>query len=51
MPTPCPLIAWWDTRRGKTVKEDKSSAAKGTLRLRVPAFSRDIACRISRSKR
>ena len=43
-------VTWWDTRRGKTVKEEKSSAAKGTLRLRVPAFSRDIACKISYSK-
>jgi hypothetical protein len=43
-------VTWWDTRRGKTVKEEKSSAAKGTLRLRVPAFSRDIACKISCSK-
>lgn len=43
-------ITWWDTRRGKTVKEAKSSAAKGTLRLRVPAFSRDVACKISYSK-
>ena len=44
-------VRWWDTRRGKTVKEERRSAAKGTLRLRVPAFSRDIACEIRRSKR
>jgi len=43
-------VTWWDTRLGKTVKETKSSAGQGTLRLRVPTFSRDIACKISLSK-
>ena len=41
-------VAWWDTRAGKTVKQEKSTAAQGTLRLGVPPFSADIACKITR---
>jgi hypothetical protein len=37
---------WWDTRLGRAVREDETAVSSGTLRLAVPAFSRDIACRV-----
>lgn len=39
-------VQWRDTREGKIVGEERPSRSAGVLRLAVPAFSRDIACRI-----
>jgi len=39
-------VQWWDTREGKVLREDKAAAQAGTVRLSVPAFDRDIACKI-----
>jgi hypothetical protein len=39
-------VAWWDTREGKVVKEEAAKADGAALRLAVPAFARDIACKV-----
>jgi hypothetical protein len=39
-------VQWWDTSQGKVLKEVRRSPAAGVLRLEVPTFDRDIACRI-----
>jgi len=40
-------VQWWDTREGKIVKQDAAKAAAGAaLKLAVPPFSRDIACKV-----
>ena len=39
-------VQWWDTRLGKAVKEERVSPSGGVLRLAVPTFARDIACKI-----
>ncbi|MHC4180557.1 MAG: DUF5060 domain-containing protein [Planctomycetota bacterium] len=39
-------VQWWDTRQGKTVKEEERSPSAALLRLAVPTFARDIACKI-----
>lgn len=42
-------IEWWDTYGGKVLKKETLPApAGGPMRLSVPAFSRDTACRITR---
>jgi hypothetical protein len=40
-------IEWWDTRTGQIVEKQTASAADGAIRLRAPAFSRDIALRVT----
>lgn len=39
-------VFWWDTYEGKVVAESPLSSSGGTVTLAVPAFRRDIACRI-----
>ena len=39
-------VQWWDTREGKVVKQDVAKASGGPLKLAVPPFSRDIACKV-----
>jgi hypothetical protein len=41
-------VEWWDTRHGKILSQSNPSTQSGTLRLSVPAFSSDIACKIRR---
>ena len=39
-------VQWWDTQAGKVSKETSIAVSGPTLRLVVPAFDRDIACKI-----
>jgi len=39
-------VSWWDTWEAQVVKEDKCESSDGALRLTVPSFTRDIACKI-----
>ncbi|MBC8868064.1 MAG: hypothetical protein H8E44_01535, partial [Planctomycetes bacterium] len=39
-------VLWWDTWEGRIVKEDSVASSDGGLRLAVPSFTRDIACKI-----
>ncbi len=45
-------IVWWDTHEGRAVREETArvaaagAAEPAALRLRVPAFSRDVACKV-----
>jgi hypothetical protein len=40
------LIEVWDTTRGERVQEHEAAAAGGTLKLDLPEFTRDIACKV-----
>jgi len=39
-------VQWWDTRTGKVVKRQQVRLAGGALQLAVPAFTRDVACKV-----
>jgi hypothetical protein len=39
-------VQWWDTRRGQVIRETAASLARGPLRLEMPRFVDDIACKI-----
>ena len=39
-------VQWWDTREGKVIKQESAKSASGPLKLAVPQFSRDIACKV-----
>jgi hypothetical protein len=39
-------VRWWHTREGRTLEETSLRSEAGRLRLSVPDFERDIACRI-----
>ena len=39
-------VQWWDTREGKVIRQDAAKSAAGPLKLAVPPFSRDIACKV-----
>ena len=41
-------VEWWDTRTGAVVRSDRVSFTTGTFRATVPAFKRDIACKVKR---
>lgn len=41
-------VEWWDTTEGKPIKTEKVSATGKALRLVIPAFTRDIACKVRR---
>lgn len=41
-------VQWWDTATGKVLKEDRATQATGPLKLGVPPFARDIACKVVR---
>lgn len=49
-------VLWWDTYEGRVLGEEAAravapgSAQPAVLRLRVPAFSRDVACKIAPSE-
>jgi hypothetical protein len=40
-------VEWWHTFEGKTIRNDRVSFAEGPLRISVPSFARDIACKIT----
>ncbi|MBF0493996.1 MAG: DUF5060 domain-containing protein [Candidatus Omnitrophica bacterium] len=42
------LVEWWDTLTGSVLKTDNSKASDNTLKLNIPPFSKDIACKITR---
>lgn len=39
-------LEWWDTYEGKIIRRERASMNEGSLRIPVPSFSRDIACKI-----
>ena len=44
------IAQWSDTRGGGLIRSDQTTAQDGRLSLHVPAFNRDIALRLQRSK-
>ena len=41
-------IEWWHTYEGRIIKKKRVSLTEGPLHVSVPAFQRDIACKIRR---
>ncbi|MHC4111677.1 MAG: DUF5060 domain-containing protein [Planctomycetota bacterium] len=41
-------VEWWNTHDGTIIKKQRVSLTTGTLKINVPPFNRDIACKISR---
>jgi hypothetical protein len=41
-------VEWWHTYEGKIIEKEQVSFMGGALRVLVPPFSRDIACKIRR---
>jgi hypothetical protein len=41
-------LEWWDTREGKVAKRERASSRGGKLRVSVPEFAQDIACKVKR---
>ncbi len=41
-------VQWWHTYKGKIIEKQSVSFTAGPLRISVPPFSRDIACKIRR---
>jgi hypothetical protein len=41
-------IEWWNTHDGTIIKKQQVSLTAGTLKINVPPFTRDIACKINR---
>jgi len=41
-------VEWWHTQQGKTIAKKQISLTQGPLRVPVPTFSDDIACKIKR---
>lgn len=39
-------VQWWDTERGEVLRSQRESASASGLRLPVPTFTRDVACKI-----
>jgi hypothetical protein len=39
------VVEWWDTRAGKVLRTDRTTAQEGKLNLQVPPVHRDIALR------
>lgn len=39
-------VLWWDTDQGKSVKEERLTPSVGVVRLAVPTFAKDLACKI-----
>lgn len=39
---------WWDTWKGQAMAQDEIEAREGRITLAIPAFSRDIACKVMR---
>ncbi|MBF0215727.1 MAG: cellulase family glycosylhydrolase [Candidatus Omnitrophica bacterium] len=42
-------VEWWDTYKGIVTSSDTAWAVKSSLRVNIPSFTRDIACKIRRS--
>jgi hypothetical protein len=40
-------IEWWDTQDGSIIKKQQVSLTKSLLKIPVPPFTRDIACKIT----
>ena len=40
-------IEWWHTFDARTIRSENISLAEGALRVIVPSFSRDVACKIT----
>jgi len=43
-------VEWWDTYSGKIIKREEIEAVENVLRLEVPRFLRDIACKIKKMR-
>ena len=41
-------VLWWDTWKGTSIRQETVRAATPKLEIKVPSFSRDIACKIIR---
>lgn len=41
-------VQWWHTFEGRTIRKERVSLSEGAMRISVPPFSRDIACKIMR---
>ena len=41
-------VEFWDTLRGAKIKEATATPTNGTIRVDVPAFTRDIAFKLKR---
>ena len=41
-------VEWWNTHEGRVIQKQQVSLSTGTLKIPVPTFTRDIACKISR---
>jgi len=39
-------VEWWNTHNGSIIKKQRASLNEGTLKINVPLFNRDIACKI-----
>ena len=39
-------LEWWDTHTGEIVRTEQLSASQGPLRITIPSFSSDIACKL-----
>jgi hypothetical protein len=42
------FVEWWHTYEGKVIQKEQVSFTQGPLRVSIPPFSRDIACKIRR---
>ena len=40
-------IEWWNTQDGSIIQKQQASQTEGTLKITVPTFTRDIACKIN----
>ncbi|MHC4369794.1 MAG: apiosidase-like domain-containing protein, partial [Planctomycetota bacterium] len=43
-------VTWWHTLDGRAILSERISLAESPLRISVPAFARDIACKIVRAR-
>jgi hypothetical protein len=43
-------LEWWDTYEGKIIRSDKISFAEDPLKISVPSFRQDIACRMVKAR-
>ncbi len=43
-------VQWWHTHEGKVVKNERVPVTDGPLRISVPSFSGDIACKVTSLK-
>jgi hypothetical protein len=41
-------VEWWDTLAGKVIKQETAQADAGGLKLAAPAFTRDVACKVTK---